>query len=206
MNIKDFIEKELKKKKIVFSEIKFLAGDASNRKYFTLKKNNSEDLLIMFDENKESFSNFVKISNLLKDKITVPQIYELFDESNFLILENFGNLKYSQLLNKKNRKELYITAIEAIIYLQISKFKPNLPKYKKIDFINESKLFFEWYLPLNLKKADPVIISEFEFLLNSCKLYPFHIEKSPISGGSVVIFFDHGNRKKSKSYIKKIVK
>ena len=87
----------------------------------TLKKNNSEDLLIMFDENKESFSNFVKISNLLKDKITVPQIYELFDESNFLILENFGNLKYSQLLNKKNRKELYITAIEAIIYLQISK-------------------------------------------------------------------------------------
>ena len=41
--------------------LKFLAGDASNRKYFTLKKNNSEDLLIMFDENKESFSNFVKI-------------------------------------------------------------------------------------------------------------------------------------------------
>ncbi len=167
MNIKDFIKKKLQKKKIVFSKIEFLTGDASNRKYFTLKKNNYENLLIMFDDNKKSFNSFIKISNLLKDKVSVPQIYDIFDNSNFLILENFGNLKYSQLLNKNNSKKLYTIAIEAIINLQISKFKTNLPSYKKIDFINESKLFFEWYLPLNLKKKDPVIINEFELLMNS---------------------------------------
>ena len=167
MNIKDFIKKKLQKKKFVFSKIEFLTGDASNRKYFTLKKNNYENLLIMFDDNKKSFNSFIKISNLLKDKVSVPQIYDIFDNSNFLILENFGNLKYSQLLNKNNSKKLYTIAIEAIINLQISKFKTNLPSYKKIDFINESKLFFEWYLPLNLKKKDPVIINEFELLMNS---------------------------------------
>ena len=43
-----------------------------------------------------------------------------------------------------------------------------------------------------------------ENLLVSEKLYPFHVENSPISGGSIVIFFDHGVRKKTRNYIRKL--
>lgn len=43
-----------------------------------------------------------------------------------------------------------------------------------------------------------------ERLLLSNKLYPFHIEKSPISGGSLVLFFDNGIRNKTKKYLNKI--
>ena len=57
------IENILKMKNISYEDIKFLAGDASNRKYFIIKTQNI-DRVLMYDNNPESLKKFVKISSL----------------------------------------------------------------------------------------------------------------------------------------------
>jgi hypothetical protein len=44
------IESILEKKKIPYENLKFLAGDASNRKYFNIKIKN-KDFVLMYDDN-----------------------------------------------------------------------------------------------------------------------------------------------------------
>ena len=69
------IENILKMKRVSFEDIKFLAGDASNRKYFIIKSQNI-DRVLMYDNNPESLEKFVKISNLLSDKVTVQKFFK----------------------------------------------------------------------------------------------------------------------------------
>ena len=60
MKLNDFVKKELNKKKINYSSFEFLAGDASNRKYFILEIKDKK-LLLMYDNEEKSFKNFVAI-------------------------------------------------------------------------------------------------------------------------------------------------
>ena len=61
----DEITKKLDHKKIKFDNLQFLAGDASDRKYFLIKQQNNTNVL-MVDKNSENLERFLKISYLLK--------------------------------------------------------------------------------------------------------------------------------------------
>lgn len=164
MELNNFVKKELSKKKINYSSFEFLAGDASNRKYFIIEIKDKK-LLLMYDNKKKSFKNFIKITRLLKSKVSVPVIHKIFENPNFLLIEYFGKKKYSDLIKVSNRKKLYFTAIDSLIRLHFLNFKPNIPKYTKETFFRESKLFFEWYLPMNSIKFDESIVNEFKKIL-----------------------------------------
>lgn len=139
------IENILKMKRVSYDDIKFLAGDASNRKYFIIKSQNI-DRVLMYDDNPESLEKFVKISNLLSDKVTVPKIFLKLKENNILIIENFGRKKFSNIINKTNQNSLYLLATDALIHVHKQKFNFNLDYYDENKFTNESNLFFEWFL------------------------------------------------------------
>ena len=106
--------------------ISFLAGDASDRKYF-LAKTKKQEVIIMVDKNPDDLRQFLKITKALEKKVSVPKIYKTFQSNGLAIIENFGEFKYSNILNSKNSKKLY--------KLDINKF------------LDESNLFFDWYLP-----------------------------------------------------------
>ena len=139
------IENILKMKNISYEDIKFLAGDASNRKYFIIKTQNI-DRVLMYDNNPESLKKFVKISSLLSKKVTVPKIFLKLKENNILIIENFGAKKFSNIVNKNNQNYLYLLATDALIHVHKQKFNYNLDSYDENKFTNESNLFFEWFL------------------------------------------------------------
>tara|TARA_Y100000589_G_scaffold319345_1_gene347796 strand:+ start:872 stop:1816 length:945 start_codon:yes stop_codon:yes gene_type:complete len=164
VKLNNFLKKELNKKNISFSSFEFLAGDASNRKYFKLIIKNKKYLL-MYDDDDKSFKNFIKITKLLKNKVTVPEIYKIFKNPNFLLIEYFGEKKYSNLIRNVDKKKLYFTAIDSLVHLHFLNFKPKLPKYTKQKFFQESKLFFEWYLPMNSIQINKSIISQFKEIL-----------------------------------------
>ena len=46
--LKELIKHKLKKNKVIFSKLQFLAGDASNRKYFRLFQKNTSKV-VMYD-------------------------------------------------------------------------------------------------------------------------------------------------------------
>ena len=159
------IESILKKKGIFFENISFLAGDASNRKYFEFFSESEKKIIMYDDKGKKSIDLFLKKTSILKDyKIKVPKIFNVFKEESLLIIEYFGEKKYSKILNKKNKKKLYKLAVDNLIYLH--KFKPNkeFKSYTKQKFWKESKLFFSWYLVLKKKKIPPNELLEFKSL------------------------------------------
>ena len=168
------IKNILKMKKVSCEDIKFLAGDASNRKYFIIKSQNI-DRVLMYDNNPESLKKFVKISNLLSDKVTVPKIFLKLKENNILIIENFGEKKFSNIVNKTNQNSLYLLATDALIHVHKQKFNYNLDFYDENKFTNESNLFFEWFLQEDSSvkdKSKQDFNNEFKSFINLLKNIP----------------------------------
>jgi hypothetical protein len=148
--IRSKIERILKKEEIEVKKLSLLAGDASNRKYFqyfSLKKN----YVIMYDNDEKNLKDFIKVTKILKKFVVVPSIIYDFSKQSILVLENFGQTKYSEIITKKNRKKIYRLAVDTIFDIQKIR-NPDLSKYSLNMFIAESNLFFDWYLK-NLKST-----------------------------------------------------
>ena len=155
MSLKLFLSKKLTNNNCVFDKIIFLAGDASNRKYFRLHNNNRCDV-VMYDNSKDNcIENFINKTLILERfKLRVPQIYKKFISDGILIIEDFGDNKYSTILNKKNEEELYLLAIDSLIYLHDLKDNLDLEFYDKKKLFSEVSLFFDWFLPFNEKSIN----------------------------------------------------
>jgi len=168
------IENTLKVKKVSYENIKFLAGDASNRKYFNIKVQ-KKVYVLMYDDNPESLKKFIKISSLLSGIVTIPKIFLNFQENNILIIENFGDKKFSNIVNKSNQNTLYSLATDALIHVHKQTFDFNLEFYDENKLMNESNLFFEWFLQDGdfLKdKAKKDFNNEFKSLINLLENIP----------------------------------
>ena len=178
---KDIIAEVLKKKSFPFSNISELEGDASNRKYFKFHSNNTE-LILMLDNDKKSLKKFIKITNLIKKYVSVPKILADFSKENILILEDFGQTKYSEVMKIKNRQKLYMIAIDSLIEIQNKKL--NLTDlYTAEKFLCESDLFFDWYVHpkknINKNKINDLLFRMLENLNNIPKVFihrDFHID------------------------------
>ena len=163
----------LKIKNFFVEDLEFLAGDASDRKYFSAKTS-KHDVVIMLDENIKNLNKFLKITKALETEISVPQVYEVFENSGIAVIENFGQKKYSKILTRKNCKELYELAVANLIFVQSKKISVTLPQYDMKKLLDESNLFFDWYLPffkIKKKKLKEKFNVVFEnFLINLKKL------------------------------------
>ena len=142
----DILEK-LNFNKIKFSCIKSLDGDASNRKYFLINQNNVINVLMYDDGLKDNIVKFSVATKVFNEYgISVPKIFFKNESQGLLILENFGTNKYSSILNKKNSKKLYKLAIDSLIHLHKFPASERFQNYSKEIYLDESMLFFEWYL------------------------------------------------------------
>ncbi len=133
-------------------KIELACADASFRKYYRLK--NEHETLIFMDSSleKTSLAPFVKVTNkLLKAGVNAPQILEKNLDDGFLILKDFGNTHYLNVLNETNFKHLYMQAMDAIIAMQKADIS-ELPIYDKAFLHFEMDLMQEWYLTKLLKK------------------------------------------------------
>jgi len=137
------IIKILEKKKIKFSNLSALQGDASERRYFKIQCNKTY-MILMYDNNKKNLKKFLKVSKMLENKVTVPKIIRDFREEKVILLEDFGNTEYGKIIDEKNKKKYYKSAIDALI--EIQKFILKLSPYSIKEFLRESDLFFEWYV------------------------------------------------------------
>ena len=158
------IIKKLDLRKIKFNNLSFLAGDASDRRYFLIKQENITNVL-MFDNDRKNLEKFIKISNLLKELVSVPKIIEDIKEYGILIIENFDKNKFSEKLKKSNRRTLYKVALDALIHIHKIKIDNELTHYSKKTFFDESNLFFDWYLDISKKRAE-ILKNEFNLVFS----------------------------------------
>ncbi len=134
-------------------ELTVASADASFRQYYRLTQGNETVILMDSSLEKESLSPFLDVTQrLLNAKVKAPKILEKNLEDGFLIIQDFGNTHYLNVLNDENFKELYRDAIDEIIKMQTAQ-SSNLPVYDKAFLHFEMDLMKEWYLKKNLKTS-----------------------------------------------------
>jgi len=126
------------------------SADASFREYFRLTKGDESVLLMDASLEKNSLKPFLDVTKrLLSAGVNAPKIYAQNLDEGFLILEDFGNTHYLNLLHVKNFQPLYAKAIDEILKMQNAEIA-GLPLYDKAFLHFEMDLMQAWYLEKKL--------------------------------------------------------
>lgn len=134
-------------------KIEIASADASFRKYYRLTDADKKFIIMDSSLEKDSLAPFIDVtSRLLRAGVNAPKILEKNLKDGFLIIEDFGNTLYLNILDSNNYKSLYSKAIDEIIKMQ-SADATNLPLYDKVFLHFEMDLMREWYLEKNLEIA-----------------------------------------------------
>ncbi|MDC0542222.1 phosphotransferase [Methylophilaceae bacterium] len=154
--LKDWLYKKLE---IDFS-ISTASSDASFRSYFRIKT--LEDSFIVMDAppQNESIESFLKIGKMLNSiEVNVPHIYQEDRALGFILMQDFGNNTYLDVLNDDNQQRLYDDSIKSLIHMQKFVKKDFCPSYTNKILFDEMVLFIEWYL----KKYKKIELSNKEY-------------------------------------------
>ena len=146
-----------------FKELEEIKGDASFRKFYRNKRNNS----IVVHAKKEKLKNLLVYDAvnkiLIKNKILAPKLLNQNYKNNYIEVEDFGdNTLYKVLKHNKTKKDqIFRKILKTLSRLQLIKDKQiinlNSQKYKLLEYdkkilSNEAKLFSEWYAPRKINK------------------------------------------------------
>lgn len=150
-------------------EINFLAGDASFRRYARIKLQNKTYMLMDAPPEKEDCAPFVNIDEFFDQHgVRVPHIVAKDLTLGLLLLEDFGDVVLSTLLNDKTVDEYYAQSFKQLIELQQVDGQAHLPAYSYEKLMTEMRLLTEWMLPsLNIQPTEQqleTIEQAFDFL------------------------------------------
>ena len=122
------------------------SADASFRKYYRLSLEDESVLLMDSSLEKNSLPSFLDVTQrLLNSGVNAPFVLEQNLEEGFLVLKDFGNVHYLNVLNGENYKTLYSDAINTIVAMQKAEVS-GLPLYDKKFLHVEMDLMQDWYL------------------------------------------------------------
>ena len=143
-----------------FKNIEELSGDASHRKFYRDKKNNS---IIVYakKEKRKNLLIYAAINELLNNnKILTPRLISEKYKKNYIIIEDLGD--YTGLKKFKNYKiDNYIKLFQILKKLKLVRkrtintfLKTNytIKNYSNNELLREAKLFSDWYMPKIIKK------------------------------------------------------
>lgn len=158
-----------------------LSGDAGFRQYFLV--NCQPSLLAvsapLTDGVSESASYFAELAEtLLKAGVPAPQVLACDEQQNFLLIENFGDQAYLDVLTNDSADVLYGQALMVLLRMQqIPKSAINLPTYNKAMLLEEMELFDKWFvnqlLAYDLSDSEYSLINKtYNFLIDQALLQP----------------------------------
>ncbi|RZF54783.1 phosphotransferase [Acinetobacter halotolerans] len=150
-------------------EISFLAGDASFRRYARIKLQNKTYMLMDAPPEKEDCIPFVSIDEFFDQHgVRVPHIVAKDLTQGLLLLEDFGDVVLSTLLNDDTVDQYYAQSFQQLIELQKIDGRNHLPAYSYEKLMTEMRLLTEWLLPsLNIQPTEQqleTIEQAFDFL------------------------------------------
>ena len=150
-----------------------IKGDASFRIFYRIILNKKTKIIVL--SQKEKYKNLVAysaINNFLnKNKILAPKLYSHNYKKGMIVIEDFGNLSFYNILSKrKNKFQIYKQLVDLLVKIQ--KIKPKrkvknffgkshiIRNYSTQQLHKESDLFFDWYLPLIVKKKNLISLKK----------------------------------------------
>lgn len=121
--------------------------DASFRRYFRLQLDSQSWIVMDAPPEKESCDEFIDIATrIVGAGLNAPRIIHQNLQQGFLVLTDFGNTCYLQVLDEQSVGSLYGDAITVIGLMQDKIDADDLPLYDEALLRREMGLFKEWFL------------------------------------------------------------
>lgn len=127
-----------------------LAGDASFRRYFRVVLGERTAVLMDAPPNHEDVRPFIAVAEWLSSVgLTAPEILARDLERGLLLLGDFGDWRLREHLDDDPSREveLYQLATDVLIHLHRHEPMTGLPVHGLEQWLEELKLFTEWYCP-----------------------------------------------------------
>ncbi len=151
------------------------SSDASFRRYFRVRHDHTSWIVMDAPPEHEDTTPFVRIATFLfQHQIHVPEILAENPEQGFLLLTDFGNTAYLDILNDDTVYSLYHAAIDSLLRLQrLPTSTLPLPHYSPDRLMQELQLFPDWFLKTHLSLTPPAFLSDlFERLIDNALTQP----------------------------------
>ena len=132
------------------AEILPLAGDASFRRYFRVVRGDETAVLMDAPPPHEDPRPFVAVAEWLASVgLSAPQIIARDLEKGMLLLADFGDWRLREFLDDdpQRERELYELATDVLVHLHQHPPMPGLKAHGLDQWLEELKLFTEWYCP-----------------------------------------------------------
>jgi len=128
-----------------------LAGDASFRRYYRLS-DGSRRAVLMDAPPPENPAAYEHVAGILRGfGLSAPEIYAADREHGFLLIEDYGDASYTQLLaGGADEAALYGLAVDTLLALHrgvAAAGLPALPPYDEARLLTETALLVDWYAP-----------------------------------------------------------
>ncbi|MDH3947955.1 MAG: phosphotransferase [Gammaproteobacteria bacterium] len=131
-------------------EIAPASADASFRRYFRVRFDDTSRIIMDAPPEQEDCHPFIHVSSLMAGiGLHVPVVLRQDLQQGFLLLTDLGDRVYLSELNTDTVERLYGDALQALLRLQ-SHGAADLPPYDRGLLMNEMELFRQWYLERHL--------------------------------------------------------
>ncbi|MGV3511839.1 MAG: aminoglycoside phosphotransferase family protein [Novosphingobium sp.] len=150
------VEAFLNKAGWVGAEIEPLAGDASFRRYFRIRRSAGNAMLMHAPPPNEDPEPFLRAAKWLDaNGMRAPHILAEDAEQGFVLLEDFGEVRMREYLDAwpQDEDEVYRNAIDALLQLRKLPAGP-FTGYTLAEYQREARLFIEWYVPTQALYVD----------------------------------------------------
>jgi aminoglycoside/choline kinase family phosphotransferase len=125
------------------------SDDASFRRYFRIDGDAAGQSRIVMDAPPpmENCAPFVHAAQVFAGAgMTVPAVLAADLEQGFLLLEDFGDTTYLQVLDERNADALYADASRSLVAMQAASHPDVFPAYDRDLLLRELMLYPEWYV------------------------------------------------------------
>ena len=161
-----------------------LPCDASFRHYYRIEKPDGSNIMLMdAPPDKEDSRPYIRVAmHLASMGLSAPKILSGDEENGFLLIEDFGNDTYTQLLNRGiSEIKLYETAIDVLIRLHLHPRATDIdiPHYNLDSLLEEAVILPDWFWPEIKYSACPPEIRE-KFLI-AWKTVFINLDETPQS-------------------------
>lgn len=132
------------------ADVSPLAGDASFRRYFRVRKGGRVAVLMDAPPPHEDPRPFISVAEwLLGCGLTAPEIIARDLERGLLLLSDFGDIRFRETLDEApaREQELYEVATDLLIHLHGQPPMDGLPPHGLDQWLAEVELFLDWYCP-----------------------------------------------------------
>lgn len=131
-------------------ELRPLAGDASFRRYFRVHRGEASAVLMDAPPPHEDPRPFIAVAEWLTGAgLSAPAILARDLDRGLLLLDDFGDVRLRETLDDapEREAELYAIATDLLVHLHASPPMPGLKPHGLDQWIEELRLFPDWYGP-----------------------------------------------------------